>query len=437
MIPSGFAVNTLGILAFIADIYLGRTADVDPPEKRQVLAYGCGAITVVFLVLNALLALNPSVPNAVFLILSFLQGKWTQCLLYALILFLAVYPSYLAKKDRAKSSAAANPEYVWKNCLFNCAGAISAIVMLWIIHEEITDLRFLEYFYIEEIIQLLFPICMAIAFSYQSIEQKNKDNLDHDPSLNWPNQMWNLVHLFNTYFWALFSGAMMLSYTRYCHIYHMPLILNWRYLLFLSMALIFFYSCGNHSHEYIHMIFLTGVPAFLIGSLQWMSWFTMDEQMNRFQMLFVAVHLFIYMTIIYAGKNLIVWKKGNHTKIEYPALRQWFWGVPLIVTLVMYSILWLVPTSLGADRVSLNYAGKCLIMICQDTSKDPAELLNEIKNAEWFDSENERMDRTRFLLFLYENLQEELISKEVIPEKAQTLTYEELDTWIDDSPLPE
>lgn len=431
-----FSVNMLGILAIIAGLYMGHTAKVSPKKKREVLTRACGAIGAAFLVLNTLLALNPSVPNAVFLMLSILQRAWTRYLIYAFILFLAVYPSYRAKKDRSKSPSAAEPDYVWKNCFFNCAGAFSAIGMLWIIHEEISDFLFLESFHVEETIQFLFPICMTIALSYQSIEQKNANHLDHDPSLKWPNQMWNLVHLFDTYFWALFSGALLLSYTRYCYIYHMPLVLNWRYLLFLSLSLIFFYSCSNHPHEYIHMIFLAGVPAFLVGSLQWMSWFTMDKRMNLYQMIFVAVHMSIYMILIFMGKGLIVWKKGTHTGIKYPALRQLFWGVPLIVTLAMYSILWLVPTSLGAGRISLNYAGKCLNMICQDTSKDSTELLNEIKASEWFDDENERMDRTRFLRFLYENLQEELISKEIISEKAKTLTYEELDTWMDDLPFP-
>lgn len=435
MTSSKTVIDIFGLLTTIATFFMGRTAKVSPKEKRDTLINACGAIVVVFFVANIATAYMPSVPNAVFLILSILQIRWTRYLLYLLIVVLAVYPSLRAKRDRKTSPSIASPGYAKANCFFNCAGAANAIAMLWIIYEEIDDFRFLENFYIETIIQFLFPLCMMIAFSYQSIEQENADELDHDPSLKWPNQMWNLMHLFSTYFWALFSGAMMLSYTCYCYIYHMTLTLNWRYLVFLSLGLVFFYSCSNHRHEYIYMIFLTGVPAFLIGSAQWMSWFTVDEQVRQYQMIFFAGHVSIYMILIFIRMGLIVRKKGTHTGIEYPSLRRLFWGVPLLVTLVMYAILWLVPGALGADRISLNNAEECLTMICLDTDKDSAALLEEIKQSEWFDPENEQVDQTRFLRFLYDHLREELVSKEVISDKAQTVTYEELDKWRDDQPF--
>lgn len=91
-------------------------------------------------------------------------------------------------------------------------------MMLYIVRREIEDFQFIEDFYVEEIVLVFIPLCLWIAFSYQNIEQKDVPD-DHEPSLEWKNQICNMLHLFNTYFWSLVSAVFVVSYTLYCRIH--------------------------------------------------------------------------------------------------------------------------------------------------------------------------------------------------------------------------
>ena len=56
----------------------------------------------------------------------------------------------------------------------------------------------------------------------------------------------------------------------------------------------FFYICGLHQHRHVYLIFVIYVLVILIGSIYWMSWFTVNQDMNKLQTIFIMAHSLIY-----------------------------------------------------------------------------------------------------------------------------------------------
>lgn len=64
--------------------------------------------------------------------------------------------------------------------------------------------------------------------------------MDHLTSLKWKNQIVNVLYLTNVHFWSLVSSEILISYTLYCHIHHVPMEAKVHYLMLLTFALCFF-----------------------------------------------------------------------------------------------------------------------------------------------------------------------------------------------------
>lgn len=438
----GISVVVGLIASFITKCFCDKI-NVEPQKRKK-------HIVGFFTAIPTLLELPKVIRvNSITFLLDNLPLKW----IYGYILAIALLAPLLAILDRRKSKDAADWKYILGNFLFNLLGAVAALAMLFTAKKEIGDFRYLEEFYIQEIIVLAVPACLAIALSYQALEQekhaKNANDvnnankkMDHSPSLEWINQVFNVLHLFNAYFFSAMSSILIVSYTIYCHSHHMDLYLNIYYLVFLSSVLVFFYACGLHWSEHVHMVFLVFVPVILISSTYWMSWFVVDRDMMYWHLAYIIIHSLAYVLILYVKNRVIV--IGWAEKEKDPAyqihfnwkisveIRHMFYVVMVVTIIVAYCVLGIVPFQI--ERIPYNRTVKYINAICRDTDKNADELLEEMKSREWWDDENADADRTRYLKFLYDNLREEMIEKNVISGEEKALSYDDLITWFDDLP---
>lgn len=199
-----------------------------------------------------------------------------------------------------RSSDAAKLSYVKGNRKFNILGFFCLVTAMEIMYRTIQNTVFLTTFYPQIIADWLIPVCLWITFSYQYQERRKGSSLDHSPGLEWKNQILNMVHLTNTYFWSILSGILLICYTLYCFIHHIPIQLNVWHLLAISMILIFFYTLAWASHTYLYLLFLAAVPAILIYCIQWLSWAVSDATMIYFKTAFFVInYAFCAITIFY------------------------------------------------------------------------------------------------------------------------------------------
>ena len=218
--------------------------------------------------------------------------------LYAGIIILAALPGIIALWERRPLPGAAKTCYITANIRYNEVGALIAILMTGCVLCNVKNLRMLPLFYTEQIASIFVPLCLWIALFYQYEEQR-KNLPDHSPSLAWKNQICNILHLANVYFWGLFSALLLICYILYCHIHHVTLVLTLNYLICFTMALAFFhFICGFSEHDYLYVLFLAAVPAILIFCIQWLSWFTVNRQTQTYRILFCVGHLVLYLLII-------------------------------------------------------------------------------------------------------------------------------------------
>lgn len=421
----------LGLMTGFAT-YLCEKSSVEPENVRKKIAFALGAVPPLYSVLKML---GFDMASG---LLRLMQAQW---LLFAYIGIVAVLAPFLAWLERRKNENALDKKYVWANLRFNLFGMLAAWMMLYIVRREIGDFQFIEDFYIEEIILVFIPLCLWIAFSYQNIEQQNVPD-DHDPSLVWKNQICNMLHLFNTYFWSLVSAVFVVSYTLYCRIHNMQIYLNGWYLVFLTVLLLFFYACGVSKYHHIYLVFLMDVPMVLASSIYWMSLFVVDDKMMRWQLIFVVTHLLVYVFLICRKEKIVViGRKDNVDAAKYKIcfekipvkIKHPFYMVTFCVIMMAYVILWRVPLSI--ERISFNYAEKCIVKICEDTDQDAAAVFDEVKMKKWTDIKNQDVDRAQYLKFLYDELRDELVEKKVITKGESELSYEQLDEWYDNLPL--
>lgn len=385
--------------------------------------------------------------------LGILQTRW-QTLSWAIV-FVAVLPPVAAFFERKKG---ASLKYIAGNCFFNLVGAACAYTLLKIVYETIENFSFLKEFYVGDIALSFLPVCLWIALSYQQVEQekeqeKRKEKLvpDHSTSLSCINQILNVLHLVNVYFWSLVSAELIICYTLYCYIHHAPQKLSGRYLLGISVVLFFFYLCGTHTHVHLYLLFLAAVPAILICVVQWMSWLAVDGAMVGLQLGFIVFHFGIYMLIIYVHEKRTrpkgakngkqdplrvlknwAWEiKEDHKKLAL-ILGQWFYFVVFVILAISYTIFWIAPSTL--ERVPYSKAVNHICMICGET-EEAESLLTEIRESEWYDDtlKDPDLDKTRYLLFLYDNIRGYMIEKGVIGKTDTTVSYERLNKWVLDT----
>ena len=169
--------------------------------------------------------------------------------------------------------------------------------------QTIRNTIFLKEFAPLEIIKGLIPLSLWIALSYQYQEQRKESEQDHSPSLEWKNQILNVLHLIHTYFWSFLFGILLICYTLYCYIHHIPLRLNPFHLLAFSVILLFFYMIALGSHSYLYRLFLAAIPALLIYGIQWQSWSVLEPSMFYIRAGFFAFHYIVYAFVVLLKEN--------------------------------------------------------------------------------------------------------------------------------------
>ena len=306
--------------------------------------------------------------DLVVLLLRFLQDY--RIWFYAGICCLAEIPGITAYFERKKDSEAIKKSYVWQNALYNFVGAGCAVVIIETTYKNIKNFRFLEDFYVGEIVLSLLPLFVWIAFSYQYAEQQ-KDLQDHSPSLEWKNQILNILHLIDVYFWSLISAELLICYTLYCYIHHAPIELDGWYLFSLSIVLIFFYICGVHEQYHLYLLFLTAVPAILLYIIQWLSWFEIDREALHYQVIFIIVHFIVYLFIVFRRerntsiRNLIfgvLLVCGVAHYYIYPISFGWTLGCFTVILILLY----LCGTFWRNTFYLLFLSGVPAVLICAD-----------------------------------------------------------------------
>lgn len=427
----------LELFADFANFLCGKIS-VNPSKKGKIITRSIGAVAFAY---SALKVFKIDVINIIiYIVRSF---WWGIC---GFVFIMAILPPLIASFERKSPDRPVGKDYVWKNLGLNIAGSFSANSMIYVAYREIRDFRFIEDFQIVSIIAVLVPICVWIVFSYQSIEQQKYSNrpqtVNHDPSLKWINQMFNVLHLINVCFWALISSVLVIAYTLYCHVHNIQLDMDWSYLWLLTMVLIFFYLCAFVEHDYVKLVFLIDVPLILICGMYWMSWFIIDETMEFFQFIFFLVHSVVYTLLIYRKEKVIArCRSANETDPEYKIyirrvgikIKNWFSIITIGVIVMAYMIFWIVPHFL-IERDSFAFVENCITEICYGTEQNAKELLDEIKTLDWYDAENDNVDRAHLLRYINENLFEEMVDKDAISAADKGITYEELVDWYKNTP---
>lgn len=385
------------------------------------------------------------------MIFSLFHTIWWYIGIFSLIL--AVLPPVMAGIGRCKNPTTAEIRYVFQNFGFNMLGLGCVWCMLFTLYHEVPDFRFLRSIPVVPIITLTIPLCIWVVLSYQYTEQQEqgKSVLDHDTSLAKINQLFNILHLFNAFFWTLTAAALMVAYTLYCRLSHVEMVLDIWYLLALSGLLVFFYFCGFHRLPHIRMVCLSNVPAILIASVYWMSWFTVDSRMFLCQSAFIVIHSLIYVTIVYLNMGFYKQDKteaqsstghGLFTAIRHPKktiniigqkLKKYqFYIITIVIVSAIYFVFIFIPLFFTQQSViSFNYSQKIITEICEGTDRDAAAIFEEMKESEWANQETEMMDCVRFADFIYRTLKPELIDKNIITPDAQSVSYEQLKTWYE------
>lgn len=384
-------------------------------------------------------------------IFSLFHTIWWYIGIFSLIL--AVLPPIMAGIERCMNPTTAVMRYVFQNFGFNMLGLGCVWCMLFTLYHEVPDFRFLQSIPVVPIITLTIPLCIWVVLSYQYTEQQEQGEsvLDHDTSLAKINQFFNVLHLFNAFFWTLTAAALMVAYTLYCRLSHVEMVLDIWYLLALSGLLVFFYFCGFHRLPHIRMVCLSNVPAILIASIYWMSWFTVDGSMFLCQSAFIVIHSLIYVTIVYWNMNF--YKKdeteaqsstghGLFVAIRHPKktlnklgqkLKKYsFYIITIVIVSAIYAVFIFLPLFFTQQSViSFNFSEKIITDICEDTDRDANAIFEEMKESEWANRETETIDCVQFADFIYRTLRPELIDKNIITPDAQSVSYEQLKTWYE------
>lgn len=428
-------MNFMVLLESFADFanFLCGKISVSPSKNGKIITRSIGAAAIAY---SALKLFRIDVINTLIFIV---RDFWLS--ICGFVVIIAVLPSAIAFYESKNPDRTVRKDYIWKNLVLNIAGSASAVSMIYGAYREIRDFQFIEDFQIDSIIAILVPICVWIVFSYQSIEQqkysRKPEEFNHDPSLKWKNQMFNVLHLINVCFWALLSSVLVVAYTLYCHIHSIQLDLEWPYLWLLTMVLIFFYLCAFVEHDYVKLVFLIDVPLILICGMYWMSWFRIDQTMEFLQFIFFLVHSVVYTLLVYRKEKVIArCRYIGETDPDYKIyirivgikIKNWFSIITVGIIVIAYMVFWIVPHYL-IERDSFAFVENCVTEICYGTERDAGELLCEIKTLDWYDAEKDNVDRAHLLKYINENLFQEMVDKEVISETDKGISYEELVDW--------
>jgi Phosphoglycerol transferase and related proteins, alkaline phosphatase superfamily len=431
--------NTLQAIALIVSCLCGKVDLGSESEKiSKVISRSLSAFSIVYLALGCL-SLDGYFVMAV---LRFSQKNWVGICLY--IFIFALIPPVVASWERKKRSARIEQSYVKWNLIYNLLGALSTCVMFMIAHDIIGDFSYLKEFQIEGIVSILISVCVWLVLSYQSLEW-HKELPDHDANIKWLNQKLNMVHLFHAFFFSSISVVLIVCYSIYYYIHNLQLMIQPNYFIFLTLALLFFYSLSQHFHNHVYMIFVVMVPVILVSSVYWMSWFAMSKEMRFIQWTFIVMHSLVYACLIfYRNKIIFIGKHEDMDENRYgkphklrgnvvwAMERGGLHAILRLVIIICYSVSWVVP--ILTQRIEGGRAEYYIREVCKETNIKVDEMIELAKERCAYDVENQDYDRGKYLKFMYEELHEQILDKGMIDDENTFLTYEELVEWYPSAP---
>ena len=398
--------NILELIALTVSWLCGKI-DLDSEKLCKVISRSLAVFSVFFLALDALTLADYFVME----LLSFSQRNWIGICCY--IFFFALVPPAVASWERKTKDVRMERSYVKGNLIYNVLGALSACAMFGIARNIVGDFSYLREFHIEGIVPILISACVGLVLAYQSIEQ-HKELPDHEADTKWLNQKLNMLHLFHAFFLSVISVVSIVCYSIYCYIHNLSLTIKPNYFVFLSLALLFFYSLSQHFHQHVYMVFVVMVPVILVSSVYWMSWFTMSIKMRCVQWIFIVIQSLIYAGLIfYRYKMIFIGKREEMEEGKYgktlKLLRGWVFAIEhgfqvilLLIVIICYSVSWLVP--MLTQRIEGSRAETFIIKVCKDTDINADEKIALSKEQSGYDAVNQDYDREKYLEFVYEEL---------------------------------
>lgn len=359
----------------------------------------------------------------------------------AYIELVAVLPPLLAYIEKKKCEFDADDSYMKWNLIFNLAGTIGPLVMFYIARSVIPDFQVLRDMELEALVCLFVPVCAAFVFLYQREEQQQSEDVrDHDPSIRWINQIINMLHLFNTYLLAIISSIYVIMYTMYCRIHNIQLEIHFYYFVFLQLTLLFFYLLALKPNEYLFFIMLVDVPAILLSSIYWLSWFKLTDSLILGELVFIITNVTLF-TVLIMFRDKILIKSDTGPDEGYKKIfkcgrtsiwvrnKSGIYFISAVFVVLAYGFLWLFPMT--TQRVAAVEAEKYVREICVDTEFNTEKLIENMRKKEMYDSSNDDYNKNDYMDYINDRFHDELIEKNILEGHKKVLKFEELTEWYD------
>lgn len=421
------------ILECIAIVIGFEKIKVEPEDTYEKIFKCVSVIPIIYLLLDTCNY------DLVFIALKFIHDyPISVCSCVGLIAILSPASAYIEMKKRGFT---ARDGYIWKNLLFNLFGTLSSCVMFLIACYIIHDFNVLRDFEIEGIISIFIPSCIAFVLLYQREEQQSRHVTDHDPSIRWVNQVINMLHLFNVYFLAIISSIYIVTYTIYCRIHNIQIEISIFYFIFLQLALIFFYALSTQPHEYLHMILLVDVPAILISSIYWLSWFKITDNLIKMELIFIVFNMCLFTVLIMCRNKIIIVGAGPEPSDIYKVIicyrgkglwiknKSGFYFISTIFVILSYAFIWLFPMT--TQKIPADDAEKYIIKICSDTEFNAAAVIKKMQESDMYNRRTDDYNRNDYMNYINGNLHNPIVEKGILDEYKKILKYEELIEWYE------
>lgn len=386
--------------------------------------------------------------QGLYILVNFITERLGIPLIFSILRFLYDYPFILAAYIlivaalspltacyETKHGFTAHDSYAPKNGLYNLGGVGASYAMFFLAHQIIPNFNLLEKFQIETYTSVFISMSAVLVCLYQSTEQEMDRQgvpMDHDPSIEWLNQRINMLHLFNAYFFPLISTVYIITYTIYCRIYQIPLVINGWYISFLVLALAYFYLLSLHPYEYLYKIFLIATPAILITSTYWLSWFEKDRSMIYIESGFIIINLIFFSLRVLSRTQMpdeIAQKKGLAgfiTRWRYILGKNIFSLFLIVIAVVAHLLIACFP--LSTERIQSTEAENFVYLICDDTNRDPAQIIEKSHSLTTYDAASGSYDKLDYMDFLSRELKAEIAAKHIV-ENGRALTYNGFEEW--------
>lgn len=419
------------LIAFLCSTYLeiislkkaDKEADEQGKEKDEEKKRYRNIMICLTIAYGIYLTVDAYVGSTVFSIISWLQNHKVLACIY--IGVAAILPPALAWVEQKRGTFEAEKRYVLGNLVFNLLGVIAIGGLFTTVQWMIRDFYLLKGFYVEEIVCMTIPIGVWMVLCYQKTERQieEKGGLDHDASLkNW-NQKANLLHLFNMYSLAIISVVYIVAYTIYCQRYHVNRDMNAWYYIVLSFPLIYFYVLSQHKLRYLNLVAYVVIPAILIASVYWTSWFSMNDKIRSYQWIFITVHSTVYILLVFRKEGVGIF--GKHG--ESDAVSDSYLMVFPMIIIALYTIVWTLPKAI--DRLPGNEAYNYVDMLCIDTDTEADTVIQKAMEQNMYDEEDHTYDVEMFMRFLSSELENELVGKGIIEKGGEIPARGDLSTW--------